>query len=424
LKNVHNVKGSQNDELPLVRFDLTLRGGQLLDALDRVGVANLTATLLNRGTAKHTRADLEMAIEELGASISIQASGENIHASGSTLARNYAPTIALLTEMLLEPRWDEAEFELAKLSASNEINAQLSDPNSIARNQYRHLIYGDEHVLSRNKLGTIETIEAITLDDLRHFYANSFSPSIANLHIVGAIAQEDALGALSAIEDGWAQSNVEIPDYKIPDMPESSQVYIYDVPGAKQSVLYFGYPALAETDDDYYPARILNYILGGGSFASRLTQELRERKGYTYGIRSSFSGSTRRGPFTISSNVRSNVTLESALLIKDILEQYGDTFSTADLDVTKNFMLKSKARSFETLAAKIGLLQDLSAYGWPYDYVKDQDEIIRAMTIERIQELAAKYIRPDRMIYLVVGDAESQYERLSRMGFGDAIKLN
>jgi zinc protease len=189
-------------------------------------------------------------------------------------------------------------------------------------------------------------------------------------------------------------------------------------------VLYFGYPALAETYADYYPAIVLNYILGGGGFASRLTQELREGKGYTYGIRSSFSGSTMRGPFTISSNVRSNVTLESALLIKDILEQYGDTFSTTDLDVTKNFMLKSKARSFETLTAKIGLLQDISAYGWPYDYVKEQDQIVRAMTVDRIQELAAKYLRPDRMIYLVVGDAESQYERLSQMGFGDAIKLN
>ena len=106
----------------------------------------------------------------------------------------------------------------------------------------------------------------------------------------------------------------------VPTAPENSKVYFYDVPNAKQSVIRFGYPALAATDDDYYSASVLNYRLGGGGFASQLTQQLREGKGYTYGIRSNFSGSTIRGAFTISSGVRSNVTFESAALVKEIVE--------------------------------------------------------------------------------------------------------
>ena len=424
LENGLRVYGIENGELPLVQFELTLRGGQLLDAPDKVGVANLVAMVMNRGTATKTPAELEVAIEELGATISIGAGREEISVSGSTLARNYAATVALVTEMLLEPRWDAKEFELSKLSAVNDINAQLSSPNAIAENVYRLLIYGDDHILSRNILGTEETIASITLDDLRRFYAANFSSGLANLHVAGAVSHDEVLAALGALEAGWVNREVHIPEYEMPSMPDAARIYFYDVPGAKQSVLRFGYPALTATDADYYPARIMNYILGAGGFASRLMQELREGKGYTYGIGSSFSGTTIPGPFTVSSGVRSNVTYEASQLIKNILEQYGATFTEADLDVTKNFLLKSKARSFETLGAKLLMLQFISAYDWPYDYVKEQDRIIDAMTVARVAELAAQYIRPERMIYLVVGDAETQYERLKQLGLGDPLRLN
>lgn len=424
LENGLRVYGIENGELPLVQFELTLRGGQLLDAPDKVGVANLVAMVMNRGTATKTPAELEVAIEELGATISIGAGREEISVSGSTLARNYAATMALVTEMLLEPRWDAEEFELSKLSAANAINAQLSNPNAIAGNVYRRLIYGDDHILSHNILGTEETIASITLDDLRRFYAANFSSGLANLHVAGAVSRDEVLAALGALEAGLVNREVYIPEYELPGMPDAARIYFYDVPGAKQSVLRFGYPALAATDADYYPARIMNYILGAGGFASRLMQELREGKGYTYGIGSSFSGTTIPGPFTVSSGVRSNVTYEASQLIKNILEQYGATFTEADLDVTKNFLLKSKARSFETLGAKLLMLQFISAYDWSYDYVKEQDRIIDAMTVARVAELAAQYIRPERMIYLVVGDAETQYERLKQLGLGDPLRLN
>ena len=140
-------------------------------------------------------------------------------------------------------------------------------------------------------------------------------------------------------------------------------VYFYDIPNAKQSILQFGTPAMAATDVDFYAATVMNYILGGGGFASRLTQELREGKGYTYGIRSGFSGTKAKGTFTISSGVRSNVTLESAQAVQKILEEYPTTFSDKDLETTKSFLIKSNARAFETAGAKLRMLSNISDFG-------------------------------------------------------------
>ena len=193
-----------------------------------------------------------------------------------------------------------------------------------------------------------------------------------------------------------------------------------DVPGAKQSVVRIGYPALARTDDRFYPATMANYRLGGGGFASELTQQLREGKGYTYGIGSGFSGTELAGPFQVGSNVRSNVTLESLELIREILGGYAEAFNEEDLAVTQNYLLKSQARAFETLGRKIGMLENISAYGWPHNYLQQRQATIRDMDVAGIRALAADWFDPDRMIYLVVGDAATQRERLEALGMGAA----
>lgn len=423
LANGLKIYGIENREVPLVRFNFVLKGGLLLDQPGKVGVANLVAELLMKGTAQKTPQELEEAIEELGATIDVSANRETMEISGNTLARNYLKTMALVEEILLQPRWDEKEFALSKQSTISRIKQQRANPNSIATNAYNGLIYGKEHILSNNTLGNLASVGKIALDDLRAYYAANFSPSITNFHIVGAVSKNQVLQSLGTIETSWQKKTVTFPSYKIAAAPATSKVYFYDVPGAKQSVFRFGYPALAETDDDYFPATVMNYILGGGGFASQLTQELREGKGYTYGIGSFFSGTGIRGPFTISSAVRSNVTLEAAQLVKDILQNYADGFSETDLQTTKSFQLKSNARAFETHASKLNMLENISAYGWRYDYVKQREAIVKSMTVNRIKDLAKKYVDPNKMIYLVVGDAATQMERLKQLGFGDPIPI-
>jgi zinc protease len=242
--------------------------------------------------------------------------------------------------------------------------------------------------------------------------------------VVGNIGKNELLSSLNSINSKWKSKEVIIPKEKTVQPLTKSQIYFYDIPNAKQSVLKFGSPALAATDNDYFPATMMNYILGGGGFASRLTQELREGKGYTYGINSRFSGTKAKGNFVISTGVRSNVTFESANLIKEILEDYPDTFSENDLQTSKSFLIKSNARAFETSRAKLNILSNISKYDWDIDYIKKREQFVNDATIKEIKELALKYINPEKMIWLVVGDAKTQYKRMKSLGFGNPVLIN
>ena len=418
------VYGIENDEVPLVNFQVSFRGSLLLETPEKVGVSNLLASLMNKGTATKTTAQLQEAIKNLGASIWVSAGDEEIVFSGRTLSKNYNKTLALVEEIILEPRWDQEEFDILKRSVKSQILQEEAQPNSIASNQYAKLIYGDKHMLSHNLIGSSETIEAITIEDLKNFYTSNLSPTVSKMYVVGDVSKSEVIKSVEGINTKMKAKEVVIPEFEVPARPESATVYFYDVPGAKQSVLNVGYPALAATDEDYYPAHVMNYRLGGGGFASQLMQQLREGKGYTYGVRSNFGGSTIQGPFTIQSNVRSNVTYESTALIKEILNNYGKNYSQDDLEVSKSFLIKSNARAFETARAKLGMLQNIASYNLPVDYAKQREAIVKAMTVEDIKALADKYLDPTKMIYLVVGDAKTQMQKLKQLGFGTPILIN
>tara|TARA_R110001599_G_scaffold151792_1_gene336754 strand:+ start:30539 stop:33376 length:2838 start_codon:yes stop_codon:yes gene_type:complete len=424
LENGLKVYGIESKEVPLIQFNIVIDGGQLLDDPNKGGVANLTAEMMAKGTATKTTAQLEEAIEQLGASIRVSASTESINISVNTLKRNYNAVIDLVEEILLDPRWDASEFELAKQAVIARIRQQEASPNSVAQNAYNQLIYGEGNIRAQNILGTETSVNEITMDDLIKYYANYISPSVAKMHVVGDINTVGVMTSLRDLNSKWEAKVVNIPTYDPPARPTESKVFFFDIPDAKQSVLDFGYPALAVTDEDYYPATVMNYILGGGGFASRLTQELREGKGYTYGIRSGFSGSKTKGAFTISSGVRTNVSYESAQLVKDILNNYGNTYTEKDLETTKSFMIKSGARAFETAGAKLNMLENMSEYGWSADYVKQQQQIVKDMTVEEIQRLAKEYLDPEKMIWLVVGDAKTQLKKMEQLGFGKPVLIN
>lgn len=424
LANGLRIYGIENNEVPLVQFEIVIDGGQLLDDINKVGVANLMARMMTQGTAKKTPQELEEAIQQLGATINVSARTEDVRISVNTLARNYQPTLALVEEILFEPRWDAKEFELIKQSTISQIRQIEANPNAIAQMNYNSLIFGKDNIRSRNIIGTVESVNSITIDDLKAFYTKNLSPSVAKMHIVGALNKAAITTSLSGIAKKWQAKKVEIPVYQTPKPPAKSQVYFYDVPEAKQSVLQIGYPALASTDNDFYSATIMNYILGGGGFASQLTQQLREGKGYTYGINSNFSGTKSPGAFTIASGVRTNVTLESTQLIKEILQNFGKNYSENDLETTKSFLIKSNARAFETAGAKLNMLENISKYGWKYDYVKSREQIVKSMTVNQIKALSQKYLDSNKMFWLIVGDAKTQLPRLKELGFGEPILLN
>ena len=424
LNNGLNLYGTKNSEVPLVQLTINIDGGMLFDDISKVGVANLTAELMNKGTANKTPKQLEEAINKLGASIYIYATQNAIKVSASTLARNYQATIDLVTEMLLEPRWEETEFNLAKQGVVSQIKQQQTNPGQLANNQMNKLLYGEQHILSNNLLGSLSSVDKITMADLRNFYQTKLSPNLANVHIVGDVGKQDVINSFASLEKKWLKTSATLPTITAPKMPSQAKVYFYDVPNAKQSQLRIGYPTINAKHNDYYSAQVMNYILGGGSFASKLTQELREGKGYTYGVRSSFSGDNVSGEFLISSGVRSNVTLEAIALIKTLVEQYQTDFNEKDLATTQSYYLKSNARKFETFNAKLAILQDMSKYNLPANYVLERAKLVEGLTLDSVKTLAEEYLRPENMIYLVVGDAKTQLPRLKALGLGEPVLLN
>ncbi len=245
---------------------------------------------------------------------------------------------------------------------------------------------------------------------------------MAYIVIAGDVTKEEAVETFKSLEAEWPPKEVVFPEQLELPAIDQSRVYFVDVPGAKQSQIRVGCLALPFTHPDYFATTVMNYKLGG-SFNSILNIILREEKGFTYGARSSFSGGSYPGTFAASSSVHSAATLESVTIVKDEITKYAQGIALEDLQFTKDALIKSNARRFETLGALMGMLNEMAYYDLPDDYIKNQERIIQEMTLELHQQVAQQYLPADRMIYLVVGDAETQLEPLKELGLGDPILL-
>jgi len=411
------IYGIEHTELPLVQFSMTIKGGQLLDDMNKVGVANLITDMMMEGTKNKTPIELEEAIEELGANIYMYTSREALSVSVNCLTSKFNEVFKLLEEILLEPRWDEKEFDRVKKQTIENINRSKVRPTSVASNVFNKLVYGDKHVFSISTLGTMESVDAITIDDLKVYYEKNFSPSITNVTIVGNISQQDAVSTFKSLEEKWAAKEVAFPEFELPAPLEKPMVCFLDFPGARQSVINIGNLAMPATDVDYYPAYVMNYKLGG-SFNGFVNLVLREEKGYTYGASTRFSGTLQPGTFVASSQVQSQATLESVQIFRDLMLKYREGIASEDMKFTKDALVKSNARNFETLGALLGILNNIATYNRPDDYIKLREEFVKNLTPEAHKELAQKHIDPDQMIYLVVGDAATQMKSLEKLELG------
>ena len=417
LANGIKVFGILNSELPLVEMNMSVDGGVYQDKVELPGVANMVASVLPQGTKNKTPEMLEEDIELLGSTINVNAGREEININAGALSRNFDKTVALVKEMLLEPRWDSSEFVMAQTRIRNNILQAEAQPRSIGGQLFSKLLYGTGHIFGFNTRGTKESIDKISLNDLKAFYASNFSPSVTRITVAGNISKEQVLEALKPLENEWKAKEVKANNYAIPENPEKSQIYFVDLPGSRQSVIYAGYLALTRNDPDFVKADFVNYRLGG-AFTSILNQILREEKGFTYGASSYFQDMKVKAPFVASTSVRSDATFESVKIIKESMEKYRLGISQADLDFTKNCMILSNALRFETNGSLAEMLSSMSKYNLPDDYIKKEEDVIRGMTVEDHKSVTDKYIDPSKMYFVIVGDASTQLKPLEKIGFG------
>ena len=413
----------EHRELPLVNFKLRIEGGAWLEEFNKLGAARLLSQLMNEGTKNKTPEALDDEIGLLGAGINVSSDANSIYISGNTLARNFDKTMDLVTEMLLEPRWDEKEFKRIKASRLTSIEQSYARPDTIASNVFYKQLYGTNHRAGLPTVGTKETVESISLEDLKQFYKKAISPKNASLNVVGDISQQQIIDSTKKLANGWQGKAIVMPEFATPAIVSKPKVFFVDVPNAKQSVIMMGKPGLKGTDPEYYPFTVAQNRLGAGGSA-RLFQTLRIEKGYTYGAYSYMSQRHYDTPFIARSQVRSNVTLESLEIFKDLVSNYDETFTNKDLATTKNLLMKQKSRYFETINNLVAMLDTISEFDLPHNYIEKQQQELQAMTIDRAKALYQKHADEQQMIYVVVGDAKTQLERVKSLGYGEAIVLD
>lgn len=425
LKNGMTLSGISQPELPLLQASLILQGGALLDEAGKSGTASLLAALMMEGTRSKTPAELEEAIAERGATLSLSASGDAITLTATSLSSRWPEVMALITEILLEPRWDEKEFARLQQEALENIRRNQSNPAVIANQAFNRIVYGDDHPLSRPVEGTTAEVTSLTLADLKEAYQEQFTPWRAHWSLAGDIDARRAVKSLRSLERRWQGEESALT---APPPPSSSSgrrpvIYFIDFPGARQSEVRAGHLALAARDADFFPATVMNYKLGG-SFNGILNLILREEKGFTYGARSRFNGGYCAGTFMVSTSVQSNATLETVEIIRDEVQRYRQGVAEADLLFSKNAQLRAYARSYESLRALVGLLEQMALYDLPGDCVEQRQAYIRGLSNFRHTALAQKYLHPEHMIYLVVGDARTQLGALREVGWGEPVLLD
>jgi zinc protease len=421
LGNGIKIWGIRQSELPLVQYSLVLQGeGHQAEDISKAGLVNLVTSMMNEGTKNKTPEQLEDAIGLLGASIRVSSGDEDISIYVSTLTKNFEKTIALVEEMLLEPRWDSVQFGLAKSRIINTLKRNQASPDYLASTTLNKLIFGENNILGVEYTGTETTVSSITIDDLKAYYGKYFSPKGSKLLVVGDVDQARVEKAFAELSSKWAPKEISLPSLQIPVAPEKSAIYFVDMPGAKQSVINIGAPSLPRTSSDFYPAYVANYKLGG-SFNGLFNLILREEKGFTYGARSNITGSKDYGIFSASSRVRTNSTLESVTIFKNEMEKYRENMPQEYVDFTKDALIKSNALRFETISSLLGMLSTMTSYNLPADYIKQEEAYVQGLTPEKQLEIVKKYIDPSKMYYVIVGDAKTQIKDLEKIGFGKPI---
>jgi len=416
------VYGITHNELPVIQASINIKGGSLLDPAGKKGLAYLNARLMNEGTALQTADELETAMGLLGARISISSGAEGMNVSISGLSKNFPQVMELVEEMLLQPRFDGEAFQRVKMQTKSMIRQNSANPGNIARSTRDILLYGENSIFATPEYGTAATIDNITMDDIKSFYTNYVSPSVASFTIAGDIDKATFEKAVASLSANWKAKAVTIPAPAQGSPAKGATIYFVDNPGVTQSMIVVSKRGMPLNDPAYYPSVIANYRLGSGS-QGMLFDIIRLQRGYTYGAYSSFEPGRYRNSFTASSSVQGSTTKESVEIFKELIETYGEKYDEVMLARTKNSMMRAMASSFETVGALVGMLNNIANYGMPFDYVKQNEKTLNSITVSQIRETINKTMNPDEMVYVVVGDAKTQMAPLAGLGLGKPVAV-
>lgn len=412
---------SPNEKSDRVLVYLTLDGGQLLEDGKKVpyGTAYLTAAMLNESTKKYPAAELEEAIEKLGSTISFSSSGNAINGVVSCYKEKLAETIELLEQMLISPNFETGDFNLLKKRLEESIANQRTSSDIVGTKAFSRVLYGD-NPLGKYYTGNYNDFRKIKIDHIVKYYQQALAPQHLKIVVVGNLSIDEAQKSLNFINE-MEKKELSIPVFtEFPDYVKN-QLFMVNKSYASQSQLMMGYRAMPyDTYDDFFKANIVNFVLGG-NFNSRLNLNIREDKGWTYGIYSYFAPGPMNMPgyFMINASVKARATDSAIVEINNIIQHYyNNGITDEELAYTKSALVLSDALRYETTFGKANFLSTILSRDLDQDYRQKQAAIINGLTKEQVNQYIKKYIQPDVIQLVVVGNYDDLKTKLEALGYG------
>jgi len=309
------------------------------------------------------------------------------------------------------------DFDRVKNKQFQTINAQNNQAAVVASNAYQRILFGDKNILAYPLIGNLNTVESIQVDDVRMFFSKYISPNVSSIAVVGAIQEKELLEKIAFLQE-WKSRDLVLPIEMPAPAIEKTKLYVINKDKAPQSEIRIGYVAMPfDATGEFYKTTVMNFTLGG-TFNSRINLNLREEKGFTYGARSSFSGSKLKGPFTASAGVRASATDSSIVeFMKEIKMFREKGITKEELEYTRNAMGQSEALKYETPGQKVTFMKRILDYNLDKNFTDVQKKILDKISIEDINQLAQKHLPYEKMIIVVVGDKNALYEPLQKLGY-------
>lgn len=417
MTNGVDILGAVNDETPTTALQIRIEVGDRHQTLENMGIASLTASMLSEATEMSTNEELSNRLAKLGSSISISSGRRFTNITVRSLTENLDATLAIVKERLLHPKFDEADFKRIKDQTLQGIEQRKTQPSAVASGVFTLLAYGHDNPSAHPSLGSKKTVESISLADVKKFYEDHYTAGSGSIIAVSSLQEEDLKTKLSILDE-W--SGYPGPMAKLNPFPEleAGTLYIIDKEGAAQSEIRIGKRALQyDATGEYFRAGIMNFPLGG-AFNSRINQNLREDKGYTYGARSGFSGGDIQGLFRASASVRTDATADSIVQFVNEIDAYNKSGITPEeLSFTKSAIGQSDALEYETPFDKLGFLSQILTFNLPDGFTDEQGKILKNITKEEIDALALKHLNLDEMIMVVLGDKAVIEDGLKEFGY-------